>query len=72
MKNFKSYPYIFNGKYFVVAGGIVYDKTNVRKTERCTLDNNRMNCVKLASKLDSYWFYPYLLTVDNDFDENCN
>ena len=66
-KSRSGHSVIFNGNFFLVVGG-----SRTMKTEKCLLKNNQMSCEELASELDSYAYYPFLLTVDSSFSKNCS
>ena len=62
-----SHGVILIGNSFMVVGGYA----NI-KSEKCTLENNRMNCVELASGLPGYVNHPYFAPVHSNFAEYCN
>ena len=62
---------IFNGKAFLVVGGW-NDSNKIMKTESCALQNGQMSCVELQTTMDSYIYYPFVITVDKNFVENCH
>ena len=56
---------IFDGRYFLVAGG--YDTL---KTERCILVGSTMTCQEQQPELGYYRNYPELFLVPDDYCKN--
>ena len=55
---------IFAGKAFLVIGG-----EDVKRTEKCTWDGQFVTCRKEFMELESFYSYPELFPVNDDF---CN
>ena len=56
---------ILVSKTFMVVGG-----DGTQKNEACLLNNGQFSCTELSSSLDSYIYYPILLSVADNFG-NC-
>ena len=53
---------IFDGEHFLVVGG-----RDIKKTERCTLNNGLMTCTEQNPELKDCARYPELFLVPVDF-----
>ena len=55
---------IFDGRYVLVVGG-----DNRKKTEKCSVSNDRMTCSKQSPELSHYSKYPEVFLVPEGYCE---